>query len=138
MAGDEVATEQAVIDRHGDVWTLGDDNLMHTPETRPCTFAHVEKKFGPLRPALGATGRCRVTFTDGSIQGVVTARKRHRCETHLSPDDRHHIEVGDRYVANALPPGNQDIGNPGWWHMRVCLDCCPIEYDPRTRPGDHT
>ena len=37
-------------DRHGDVWTLGDDGLMHTPETRPFPLGHVEKKWGPLVP----------------------------------------------------------------------------------------
>jgi hypothetical protein len=35
-------------DRHGDVWTLGDDGLMHTRETAPFTREHVEKKWGPL------------------------------------------------------------------------------------------
>lgn len=39
-----------VRDRHGDVWTLGDDGLMHTPETRPFPREHVEKKWGPLAP----------------------------------------------------------------------------------------
>ena len=35
-------------DRHGDIWTLGDDGLMHTPETAPFTREHVERKWGPL------------------------------------------------------------------------------------------
>ena len=78
--------------------------------------------------------RPRVAFTPGSIAGVVTARKRHRCENHLlGRDERHHIEPGDRYVANALPPDHPDIGNTRWWHQRVCLDCCPIEHDPRAK-----
>ncbi len=84
-----------------------------------------------------AHGRPRVSFTPGSIQGVVTARKRHVCQNHLD-SERHYIEPGDRYVANALPP-DPDIGNPGWWHLRVCLDCCPIEHDERrqaTPEGD--
>lgn len=42
--------EGDVVDRHGDVWTLGDDGLMHTPETRPFPFEYVEKKWGPLLP----------------------------------------------------------------------------------------
>lgn len=71
----------------------------------------------------------RVSFTPGSIAGVVTANKRHRCDGHLA-DERHWIEPGDRYVANALPPGNSDIGNAGWWHLRVCMACCPAEYAP--------
>lgn len=75
--------------------------------------------------------RPRVAFTSGSIAGVVTARKRHTCGSHLSRD-RHYIEPGEQYVANALPPDNADIGNQNWWHMRVCLDCCPAEHDPRT------
>lgn len=69
----------------------------------------------------------RVSFTPGSIAGVVTARKRHRCQGHLSPD-LHFIEPGERYVANALPPDHPEIGNRGWWHLRVCMSCCPAEY----------
>ncbi|TSD68107.1 hypothetical protein [Aeromicrobium piscarium] len=41
---------EAWADRHGDLWTLGDDGLLHTPETAPFTREHVEKKWGPLRP----------------------------------------------------------------------------------------
>lgn len=41
---------QAWVDRHGDVWRLGADGLMHTPETAPFPREHVEKKWGPLRP----------------------------------------------------------------------------------------
>lgn len=36
------------IDRQGDVWTLGDDGLLHTPETAPFSREHVERKWGPL------------------------------------------------------------------------------------------
>lgn len=49
-------------DRQGDVWTLGTDGLLHTPETAPFTRAHVEKKWGPLTP-LPAEAR---ESTDGS------------------------------------------------------------------------
>jgi 4-hydroxy-3-methylbut-2-enyl diphosphate reductase IspH len=38
------------IDTQGDVWTLGDDGLMHTPETAAFPREHVEKKWGPLKP----------------------------------------------------------------------------------------
>jgi hypothetical protein len=37
-------------DIHGDVWTLGEDGLLHTPETRPFSREYVEKKWGPLVP----------------------------------------------------------------------------------------
>lgn len=37
-------------DRVGDIWALGEDGLLHTPETRPFPRAHVEKKWGPLTP----------------------------------------------------------------------------------------
>lgn len=67
--------------------------------------------------------RPRVVFTLGSISGVRRAAKRYRCDSHLV--DRHFIEAGDSYVANALPPGDQDICNDRWLHMRVCMDCCP-------------
>jgi hypothetical protein len=40
-------------DRHGDVWSLGDDGLMYTHETAPFSRDHVERKWGPLVPAAG-------------------------------------------------------------------------------------
>jgi len=35
-------------DRHGDIWTEGADGLLHTPESRPFSRGHVERKWGPL------------------------------------------------------------------------------------------
>jgi len=37
------------IDKQGDVWTFGDDGLMHSFETQPFPREHVEKKWGPLK-----------------------------------------------------------------------------------------
>lgn len=37
------------IDKQGDVWTIGVDGLLHTPETAAFPREHVEKKWGPLR-----------------------------------------------------------------------------------------
>ncbi len=72
--------------------------------------------------------RGRVRMTDGSIHGVATARKRHRCDGHLTDRaDRHFMEPGERYVASALPPASS-IGNTRWWHARFCADCAPVEY----------
>lgn len=48
-------TGRGWIDKHGDVWTLGDDGLLHTPETAPFSREHVEKKWGPLRPVADHT-----------------------------------------------------------------------------------
>lgn len=52
-------TEQtpAWRDRHGDIWTEGDDGLMHTRETAPFTREHVVKKWGPLVPTSDAARR---------------------------------------------------------------------------------
>ena len=36
------------LDKQGDVWQLGDDGLMHSPETTPLPRGHVETKWGPL------------------------------------------------------------------------------------------
>lgn len=47
-------SQQAWTDRQGDVWTEGDDGLMHTPETAPFPRDHVERKWGPLRPTSPA------------------------------------------------------------------------------------
>jgi len=38
------------IDQQGDIWVLGADGLMHTPETVPFPREYVEKKWGPLKP----------------------------------------------------------------------------------------
>lgn len=81
-----------------------------------------------------ASYRHRVAFTPGSIAGVLVARKRHVCGGHLA-SERHYIEPGQRYVANALPPDHPEIGNPGWWHLRVCMDCCPERYVPPAEWG---
>lgn len=75
--------------------------------------------------------RPRVAFTRGSIAKVVTARRRYVCGNHLSGVEKHYIEPGQRHVSNALPPHNSEIGNENWWYLRVCLDCCPSEHDPR-------
>jgi hypothetical protein len=50
MYEDHMADQPATgwLDIHGDVWTLGEDGLLHTPETRPFSREHVEKKWGPL------------------------------------------------------------------------------------------
>jgi hypothetical protein len=44
-----------LVDKHGDVWTLGDDGLLHTPETAAFPREHVEKKWGPLVPAAASS-----------------------------------------------------------------------------------
>lgn len=52
LAAEVVAADSASAwrDRQGDVWELGADGLMHTPETAPFSREHVEKKWGPLIP----------------------------------------------------------------------------------------
>ena len=40
----------AWMDCQGDVWTVGADGLLETPETAPFPREHVERKWGPLRP----------------------------------------------------------------------------------------
>ena len=71
--------------------------------------------------------RHRVTKTPGALYGVFRARKRYRCDGHMA-SERHWIEAGDTYVASALPPDDPDIGNVGWWHHRLCMECAPVEY----------
>jgi hypothetical protein len=48
-------TDQSWIDRQGDVWALGEDGLLHTPETRPFSREYVERKWGPLREVTVTT-----------------------------------------------------------------------------------
>lgn len=38
------------VDKQGDVWTPGEDGLLHSPETAPFPREHVERKWGPLKP----------------------------------------------------------------------------------------
>lgn len=69
----------------------------------------------------------RVSFTPGTISGIVRSRQRRECDGHLNRE-RHYIEQGEECVANALPPDHPDIGNTRWWHTWFCMDCCPTEY----------
>lgn len=41
------------VDKWGDVWQVGDDGLLHTPETAPFPREYVERKWGPLRELSG-------------------------------------------------------------------------------------
>jgi hypothetical protein len=68
-----------------------------------------------------------VTASRGAIYGVVTAQKRYHCSGHLN-HNYHYIEKGERYVASALPPHDPEVNNDRWWHLRLCRNCCPIEY----------
>lgn len=72
----------------------------------------------------------RVTITFGALTKVNTARRRFRCEGHIAPV-QHYIDPGQRYVRTSLPPDHPEINNDGWWHMRLCMACCPVEF---TRP----
>jgi hypothetical protein len=71
--------------------------------------------------------RFRVVSTCGALYGVQRARKRYRCDGHMA-SERHWIEAGTLYVASALPPDHNEIGNVGWWHSRFCMECAPAEY----------
>jgi len=69
----------------------------------------------------------RVVSTSGALYGEPrVAKKRRRCDGHLV--DRHWIEAGEWIVHSALPPGDSDIGNVGWWHHSFCIRCAPVEY----------
>lgn len=46
----EAEPARAWRDKQGDVWRLGDDGLLHTPETAAFPREHVERKWGPLIP----------------------------------------------------------------------------------------
>lgn len=76
----------------------------------------------------------RVTITHGALAKVNTARRRFRCEGHLAPST-HFIEPGQRYVRTSLPPDNPEINNDTWWHMRLCMDCCPVEFTTVISPA---
>lgn len=60
----------AWLDKQGDVWTLGADGLMHTPETAPFSREHVEKKWGPLvalTPAPDVDEPCKAEICSWDI-----------------------------------------------------------------------
>lgn len=79
----------------------------------------------------------RVTFTHGSLNKVNRARRRFRCDGHIA-HVRHFIEPGERYVRTSLPPNHSEINNDGWWRMRFCMACCPVEWTRATPPGSDT
>ena len=58
------------IDRHGDVWTEGDDGLMHTPETAPFSREHVERKWGPLTPEPSEEAETKEREREGESESV--------------------------------------------------------------------
>jgi len=67
--------------------------------------------------------RVRTARTAGAMYSKPRrARKRRRCDGHLA--ERHWIEPGDLIVYSALPP-DSEIGNVGWWHSVMCIDCTP-------------
>lgn len=76
----------------------------------------------------------RVVITHGALVKVNRARRRFRCEGHIA-DVAHFIEPGARYVRTSLPPDHPEINNDGWWHMRLCMACCPVEFTRITAPG---
>lgn len=78
----------------------------------------------PTPGDLAGMQRVRVVASSEALYGKPrTARKRRRCDSHLS--ERHWIEPGDLIVWSALPPNSNDIGNLGWWHAAYCIDCAP-------------
>lgn len=69
----------------------------------------------------------RVSATAGALYSEPRiASNRQRCDGHLA-DSPHWIEAGEQIVWSALPPGNSEIGNVGWWHSKFCIDCAPVE-----------
>lgn len=75
--------------------------------------------------ACPARRRWHVTPTSGVLYSQPRrAAKRRRCSGHLAPEP-HWIEVGDEIVWSALPPGDPEINNDGWWHAAYCVDCAP-------------
>lgn len=52
MYEDHIADHPAEAwrDRQGDIWVLGEDDLLHARETAPFPREQVEKKWGPLVP----------------------------------------------------------------------------------------
>ena len=73
--------------------------------------------------------RHRVSKEDYALYGVARAKKRYPCDGHMASEP-HWIEVGETYVASALPP-DSEIGNAEWWHARFCVECAPADLVPR-------
>lgn len=65
---------------------------------------------------------------------TVTARKAFRCYAYPC---EHVIQPGEEYARHVAFPWDNDIGNQGFWVMRVCRDC-ETKYrsmPPRKRGG---
>lgn len=101
--------ENAVIDKHGDVWRLGADGLMHTPETTPFPREYVERKWGPLRP-VADLGRPQIALVHLNRQAPP---EQHALYQDTDPD-------GDYYDASR--PGRPSCcpGAGSMAHVRGC------------------
>lgn len=61
------------IDKQGDIWTLGTDGLLHTPETAPFTLEQVQKKWGPLKPIGSDAAAQPATDRDPILEAALIA-----------------------------------------------------------------
>ncbi|WP_394254728.1 hypothetical protein [Pseudoclavibacter helvolus] len=60
-------------DCHGDIWTPGEDGLLHSPETAPFPREHVEKKWGPLVQVSRAAPEAREVTDAAQCMLVISA-----------------------------------------------------------------
>lgn len=51
---------------------------------------------------------------------AITARKLHRCD---GVGCGVTIQPGDEYARHVAFPGDSDIGNEGFWVLRICPSC---------------
>ncbi|WP_018908770.1 hypothetical protein [Salinispora arenicola] len=54
------------------------------------------------------------------IRTVHTARTTHDCQAEPCANT---IQPGDRYLAAALPPGDEHVGNEHWQRLKICEPC---------------
>lgn len=65
-------TKVEFTDKHGDVWRLGEDGLMHTSETAPFEFDYVNRKWGPLKVTKTETSNYSLRYAEPpySMEGI--------------------------------------------------------------------
>jgi hypothetical protein len=109
----------AWIDTHHDVWTMGSDGIMHSPETAPFPPAHVAKKWGPLLPVVVETEPCSHPDCEVEVgDDRVDEQTGRRYCTDEHRDD-HSQDLLEERVARQYAAGDDVPRDPGPFTIRV-------------------
>lgn len=63
-----------------------------------------------------------------TIAHTVTARKSFRCDAFDDGGKIHVVQPGEQYARHVAFPHDNDLGNAGFWVLRIC-ESCQTRYD---------